>query len=181
VGGANRQPKERTTSADKWLDAYAGQTTDELIALEDGYRADSLVLAFEQALMTKAVCDGVAGLTDEERVVLAVEAVEREVNNGGFDQLFTDASKALAPYFVESLEAIGADVAAKLTRLAIEALGIGDPVTVEAVDRAMQLDSEERDDSLAECDDRYYEHAGDLADPLFAYIKANRARITLGA
>ena len=168
-------------SVDKWLDAYEGQTTDELIALESGYRADSLVLVFEQALMTKAVCDGVGGLTEEERVVLAVEAVEREVNNGGFDQLFTDASKALAPYFVDSLDAIGAGEAARLTRQAIDALGIDGPVTVEAVDRAMERDSEARDDALAECDDRYYEHAGDLADPLFAYIKANRARITLGA
>ena len=108
-------------NADRWLDAYAGQTTDQLIALEAEYRTDSLVIAFEQALMTKAVCDGVASLTAEERVVLAVEAVEREVNNGGFEQLFTDASKALAPYFVESLEAIGAGEAETLTRQAIEA------------------------------------------------------------
>jgi len=168
-------------SADKWLDAYTGQTTDELIALEDDYRADSLVLAFEQALMTKAVCDGVAGLTAEERVVLAVEAVEREVNNGGYDQLFTDASKSLAPYFIDSLEAIGAGEAERLTRRAIDALGIEGPLTVDAIDRAMERESEERDDALAECDDRYYELAGDLADPLFAYIKANRARITLSA
>ena len=54
-----------------WLDGYSGQTTDELIALEGEYRTDSLVLAFEQALMAKDE------LTDEEKVVLAVEALER--------------------------------------------------------------------------------------------------------
>jgi hypothetical protein len=168
-------------SADRWLDAYAGQTTDELIALEDEYRADSIVIAFEQALMTKAVCDGVAGLTAEERVVLAVEAVEREVNNGGFEQLFTDASKALAPYFGEALQAIGAGEAERLTREAIDALRTEGPLTVEAIDRAMDRESEERDEALADCDDRYYDVAGDLAAPLFAYIKANRAQITLEA
>ena len=168
-------------NADRWLDAYAGQTTDQLIALEAEYRTDSLVIAFEQALMTKAVCDGVASLTAEERVVLAVEAVEREVNNGGFEQLFTDASKALAPYFVESLEAIGAGEAETLTRQAIEALGIEGPLTIEAIDRAMDRESDARDDALADCDDRYYDLAGDLAGHVFAYIKANRARIRLGA
>ena len=63
-----------------FLDAYGGQTTDELIALESEYRIDSLVLAFEAAL------DAKAEHSKQERVVLAVEAVEREVNNGGFTQ-----------------------------------------------------------------------------------------------
>jgi hypothetical protein len=166
-------------SGTKWLDAHTGQTTDELIALEADYRVDSLVLAFDQALAEKAVCEGLAGLTAEERVVLAVEAIEREVNNGGYDQLFTDSSKQLAPYFIDALDAIGADEVAKLTRRAIDALGIQGALTVESIDRAMDVDSEERDDSLAECDEAYYDLSCDLADPLFAYIKTNRARIAL--
>ena len=41
-------------SGPKWLDGYKGQTAAQLIALETSYRLDSLVLAFEQALGTKA-------------------------------------------------------------------------------------------------------------------------------
>jgi hypothetical protein len=32
-----------------FLESYAGQSTEELLALEGKYRIDSLVLAFEQA------------------------------------------------------------------------------------------------------------------------------------
>jgi len=34
----------------KWLDRYSAESTDELIALENEYRLDSIVLAFEEAL-----------------------------------------------------------------------------------------------------------------------------------
>ena len=54
-----------------FLDAYGGQSTDELIALESEYRIDSLVLAFESAI------DAKAKHSKPERVVLAVEALAR--------------------------------------------------------------------------------------------------------
>lgn len=57
----------------KGLEGYSGQTTDELIALEGEFRTDSLVLAFEQAIMAKDE------LTDEERVVLADEIASVDV------------------------------------------------------------------------------------------------------
>ena len=38
----------------QFLDNYSGQTTDELIALKDKYRIDSLVLAFEHAIHKKS-------------------------------------------------------------------------------------------------------------------------------
>ena len=38
----------------QWLDGYSGQTLDELIRLEGECRIDSLVLAFEQAMVKKA-------------------------------------------------------------------------------------------------------------------------------
>ena len=91
----------------KWLDQYTGQTTDELIALEGEYRTDSLVLAFEQALDQKTARAGTEELTAEERVVLAVEALEREVNNGGYGQFFTNDSNEYTPIIVDALMRIG--------------------------------------------------------------------------
>ena len=43
----------------------------------------AIVLGFEEALLKKSFRDGDLAINDEERVVLAVEALEREVNNGG--------------------------------------------------------------------------------------------------
>jgi hypothetical protein len=37
----------------KWLDRYSGQSVEELIALAPEYRVDSIVLAFEEALLHK--------------------------------------------------------------------------------------------------------------------------------
>src|SRR5947209_20339717 len=64
----------------KWLDAYAGQSTDELIALRGEYRTDSLVVAFEEAVMQKAARLGAGALSMEENAILRVEALERDVN-----------------------------------------------------------------------------------------------------
>jgi hypothetical protein len=66
----------------QWLDQYGGETVEELIALGDTHRIDSLVLAFEQAMDQKVARVGYE-LACEERIILAVEALAREVNNGG--------------------------------------------------------------------------------------------------
>src|SRR5215472_14129753 len=106
----------------KWLDGYSGQTIDQLVALEGEYRIDSLVTAFHEALDQKAARDGEESLSGEERVVLAIEALEREVNNGGFRQFFENSSQEYAPMIVQALERIGCARTAAITQEAIDAL-----------------------------------------------------------
>ena len=164
----------------QWLKGYTGQTTADLIALEGDYRIDSIVLAFEQALQVKASRLGLPSLTDAERVVLAVEALEREVNNGGFSQLFFNSPEQV-PTVVSSLKAIGATGVAEIAEAAIGALGIKGKVTANAVERAISIDDEDdvMEERLNQFDQRYYETAGDLADPLLAFIKANLDQIVV--
>lgn len=166
----------------KWLDEYSGQSTEELLALEKKYQAESLVLAFDQALQQKAEQIGYADLTDEERVVLAVEAIEREVNNGGYMQLFMNSSKELAPIFVESLRRIGCKDAANLTQEAIDIMEVEGDDRDESYDDDeddMGEENESRDERLSECDEQYHDVAGDLSVPLLAFIKRNKDKITL--
>ena len=162
----------------RWLNGYSGQTTDELISLEGAFRTDSIVVAFAQAIDQKAARLGDAQLSTPERVVLAVEAVEDRVNSGGFDSLLRYES-ALVPHVVSSLIAIGGDAVADLARSAIEAVDIDGPITPNAIESAMDEENDARDDRLDALDRRYYEMAGDLADPLLEFIKANRDQITL--
>lgn len=82
-----------------FFDGYDGQTTDELLALETTYRTDSLVLAFEAALRLEP---DPAKLSREETWILAIEALEREVNNGGYDQFFLNSSGKLISIIVRS-------------------------------------------------------------------------------
>jgi hypothetical protein len=162
----------------RWLDGYSGQTTAELLALEGRYRPDSIVLAFEEAITKKASRIGPDQLTSAERTVLAVEALEREVNNDGYHGLFTNAPEQV-PFLVPSLRAIGCDEVADLTLQAIEALGVKDPITERTVTSAAREEDESRDVRLDECDRAYYEMAGDLAEPLLAFIRFNRKEIAL--
>lgn len=171
--------KEMTMTELKWLDGYSGQTTIQLIVLKEEYRSDSLVLAFEQALDQKAERVGKEALTEEERVVLAIEALEREVNNGGYGQFFTNSSNEYASIVVNSLNRIGCVEIAKLTQQAIDCLEIEGPLCVETIERAMEIENEERDEKLSQCDDQYYDIAGDLADPLLEFITINKDKINL--
>ncbi len=157
-----------------FLDAYGGQSTDELIALESEYRIDSLVLAFESAL------DAKTEHTKPERVVLAVEAIEREVNNGGFTQFFVNSSLEYTKDIVEAFQLIGCPATAELCRKAIELLGVEDLTDLDAIEQASYEvdDDEARNEQFNALDSEYYEGAEEpIAVKLFEYIKQNREKI----
>jgi hypothetical protein len=162
----------------EWLNGYSGQGTAELLTLEGTFRTDSLVLAFEEAISQKAARIGADGLTTAELTVLAVEALEREVNSDGYLGLFTNAPEQV-PHVVASLEAIGRADVAQHTRRAIAALAIEGPLTEEAIAAAVGGEDDDRDEALSECDGLYYESAGDLADPLLSFIKSHADQIRI--
>ena len=162
----------------KWLEGYSGQTADQLLSLEREYRIDSFVLAFEQAIGQRAARERKQSLTDVERIVLAVEALEREVNNGGYDQFFVNPSREFAATIVESLLRIGCPRSAKITQRAINALRCSD-LTVGAIETAMATDSKRRDEKLSRCDELYCKSREPVAERLFAFIKTNKALISL--
>ena len=163
----------------RFLDGYGGQTTEGLLALEDEYRPDSIVLAFEAGVAAKAErLGGSDRLTMAERVILVVEALEREVNSDGFDGLFRVAAD-IVPDLVGALVAIGRPDVAEIAAAAIAALRLSGDPTPDAVAAAMDVDDDDRDDRLGRLDDRYYATAGDLADPLMAYIRGATDEIVL--
>jgi len=174
-----RQMTERVAAATRsrpgpaWLEGYSGQSVEQLLSLQGKYRTDSLVLAFEQAIRQRAEREGMQSLTDEERIVLAVEALEREVNNGGYHQFFTNSSREFAPTIVAALQRIGCKKTATITRKAIKALGTRD-LTADAIGAAMAGDDEQRLAHLNGCDDSYYKGVEAIADRLLAFIQANK-------
>jgi uncharacterized protein DUF4375 len=160
----------------QWLDGYNGETVDELIALEGKYRTDSLVLAFEQAMDQKASRIGAHKLTAEERVILAVEALEREVNNGGYGQFFVNSSREYAPVIVDALRRIGCSKTAEITHKALKIVE-KTPMTDEEIENGTWEENEERQEELGECDTLYFERPENIEESLFVFIKANRTKI----
>jgi uncharacterized protein DUF4375 len=161
----------------KFLKEYSGQTVEQLLALEGEYRIDSLVEAFEQAINQKAAREGTGAVNVEERIILAIEGLEREVNNGGYAQFFVNSSNEFAPIIVEALLGIGCPKTAEITQRAINALHLPD-LNVEAIEAVMET-AEDIEDELNECDSAYYAAGEDIPGQLFTFIKTNKGVITL--
>ena len=137
-----------------WID-YTGQTTEELLACKSSHRIDSLLCAFEMGIQAKR------RNTAEEKLVLAVMALDREVNNGGYSQFFLNSSRKFAPIIVESLRRVDCLATAAITEKAIAARR-----------------SATRDEILEACDREFY-RLNEIAPALFAFVEAHQDRIQL--
>jgi Domain of unknown function (DUF4375) len=157
-----------------FLDGYGGQTLDELLAVTDTYREDSIILAIEQALQQKTPTD----ISPPEHVVLVVEALEREVNNGGYNQFFLNEPE-YAHDIVSALTQIGCAETARITRDATEVLGLRPDWTTEQIQAASADMPEDADERLGQLDDEFFAYPDPIEDRLLAFIRDNAATIRL--
>ena len=162
-----------------WHDYSAGESAGALFALANSHRADSLVVAFETALIQKVSSLGSEALSLPERDVLAVEALEREVNNGGYRQFFLNSSNEYAGEIVDALKRIGCPRTAAITARAVSVLPAGMAATPESLAVFMEQDDSDRDGRLTECDDAYYDSGEDIATALLQYLVQHRDSVRL--
>ena len=159
-----------------WLD-YSGQTTSELLACKRTHRIDSLLCAFEWGIQAKAGASGEENITDEERLVLAVMALDREVNNGGYHQFFVNSSHRFVHIIVDCLRRIGCNATVAITEKAIAALGLG-VLTADSVSAAVLTEDPDRDQILESCDNEFYE-IEEIGNKLFPFIEKHQTQIQL--
>jgi hypothetical protein len=119
--------------------------------MRDSHRVDSLVLAVEQALASKSEVE----LSEPERVILAVEVIEREVNNGGYEQFFGN-SREFTVFLVRALELTGCPKVAAISAEAIAVLALQEQFDADTVGRIASEISDQSRERLGECDSRYY-------------------------
>jgi len=188
----------------EFLMEYSGQTTDELLALEGVYYGDSIALAFEEGLDKKwrhlgydpfleQIVDhafGRAGkgiLTEDEMTVLAIVSLQRQVDNGGFDQFFVNRLEFM-PIVEQACQRMGRLDIAAVAREAVDSLGFDKRRLVEGrsyleeIGKALRRTNDARDDKLYDCSRRFYylEEDPDLLEvSLFNFIKANKDKIIL--
>jgi hypothetical protein len=162
----------------------AGKTVDELLAISNGNEIDFLI-SIEMAIQQKSERVGADELSEEEIIVLAVEALEREVNNGGYSQFFVNSSREYTPIIVHALLRIGCTETAEITKRAIEVAGfqgLAPQVLAKALDAYSETENTEAkdaiDDELDECDQLYY-RAGveNIGGKLIDFVKANKNAI----
>ena len=156
------------------LSDLSNLSTEELIALESTSDVDTIVMAFEQALFKRYDLDK---LTRPEITILAVEALEREVNNGGYHQFFSNSSKELAPHIVRALNDISCTRTVQVTQEAIDALNIPGKITENSVDQAIESGGDQLSSTLDEIDSEFFKGTEHIAAHLFEYIKQNKDKI----
>ena len=111
-----------------------------------------------------------SALSPEERTTYAVDAFQREVSNGGFEQYLCNSSGALAGELLDALRAVGTEI----YRPTPAALPAAWPADEE--ERRKLLDevlTERVSEMFDQCDQRFYECSGDLEQSLYRCIVQN--------
>ena len=76
-----------------------------------------------------------SALSPEERTTYAVDAFQREVSNGGFEQYLCNSSGALAGELLDALRAVGAERVAEIYRPALARFQPHGPRTRKSAER----------------------------------------------
>jgi hypothetical protein len=113
-----------------------------------------------------------AELSPVEQVFLAVWELEAEVNNGGFEQYFSNSSGLLAGHAENALQAIKAFAMAEIVHRAIEVVG-ADIAWNDDTARKTRVAtlSAEQGERLNDLDQEFYRYPDNLTALLFAYVQ----------
>jgi hypothetical protein len=148
-------------------------TIGDVLANDD---PTSFAIALSDLVFPRYDRDGFESLSAAERVAYCVDALEREVNNGGFGQFFANSSGNTSVETVAALKKIGAVQAANLVQLATDLFPNGAPPR----DRDERLDllnavSDEHRSKWSELDRRFCDYPDDLTSLMRQFVDTHRA------
>lgn len=148
-------------------------TIEDVLACED---PTDFAIALSNLVFPRYDQEGFASLTPDEQVAYCVDALEREVNNGGFDQFFLNSSGDTVPETLAALEAIGAAQVAAMLREAVSLFPGGEPPRdrEERYQRALGAPEATRE-AWNGLDSRFYDYPDDLTALMRAFVTRNRS------
>ena len=121
-------------------------------------------------------------LSRPEQVFRAVWDLESDVNNGGFDQYFFNASGDTSFDVVNALKAIGANKVAAVLSKAVALFGLDGPardqsLREEQLENAGLGDEDLRAEKFEPLTAKFLEYPDDLTGLLYDYVLKNAANI----
>jgi hypothetical protein len=159
-----------------------GSSTDEILSREGSTNSLKLLGALIWRLNQKSDAIGYNQLTDVEKKILAIDALEMEVNNGGFDQYFFNSPGDLSQTALIALRDIGALGAAKILDKAINIFPNSEPPQDRSDRQKLMMSLSDKVAPIWEdCDLEFYRLEENIGDLLFAYAKSNRTEIIIRA
>ncbi|HUQ09277.1 MAG TPA: DUF4375 domain-containing protein [Steroidobacteraceae bacterium] len=153
-----------------------GTTTEQILGREPTHEPVTIVGALVYRLRSKPL----ARLSLTERKLLAVYGLKEEVDNGGFSQYFSGPVGDGASLALQALRDMQAAQLVKTVQKALAVFPAAKP-PADQVRRGKLVDGMKRraQGVWAVCDAEFYLREEDLAKFAFAYVKKNRAQISL--
>ena len=141
---------------------------------------NDFVIAMKEHLDEKSQYgENMSVLSEAERIFYITQTLEMEVNNGGFSQFFFNSSGNFSNELVSAFSSIGANTTAAICQKAIAVFGRDIPVDRgDRQDMLAELESDEIDELLRECDDAFYAYEDDLNELNYNYVIKNKASFT---
>lgn len=112
-------------------------------------------------------------LTPIQRQVLAVQMLQNEVNNGGFDQYFFNSSGDTWPDAQAGLQAIDATEISKLLARAVARFGSDGPSTDRQMRQEQLAKISNAGNNFSALEDEFYKDEHNLQPALLAFITAH--------
>ena len=155
----------------------------ENISMEDIWNltdTNDFIIALVEHLNEKTQCgDDMSILSEAERIFYITQALEMEVNSGGFSQFFYNSGGNFSNEVVSAFTAIGANATAEICQKAIETFGRDIPIDRdERIEMLNQFDSDELDEILERYDEEFYVYEDDLNLLNYEFVMKNKEQFT---
>lgn len=146
---------------------------DSLLFSEDTTQIIITIDNFINSSLTSG--DDLSHLTESQKNFYYIQELEREVNNGGFNQYFYNSGGDYAHQTISALNAIGANKASKILQSAINEFP-NHQVPKDRASRQSLLSKIEKEAQIKwdKLDEEFYKYPDDLSRLNIIYIKKNQ-------
>ncbi|WP_299385383.1 DMP19 family protein [uncultured Lacinutrix sp.] len=140
-------------------------------------RRDMIVMEIDSYLNEKSEYgENIEKLNSKQRTFLFVENLEREINNGGFNQFYFNSSGDFSQETVNALLEIGAEKTAEIVKKANSEFKSG-TVPKNRTERQNELELIEgkAEENWNKCDSEFYKYQDNLTELLIAFVIKNKS------
>jgi hypothetical protein len=140
-------------------------------------RRDMIVMEIDTYLNKKSEYgEKIEKLSSSQKTFLFIENLEREINNGGFNQFYFNSSGDFSEETIKALLEIGAKKTAEIVKRANSEFK-NRTVPKDRTERQTELELIEKnaEENWNKCDSEFYEYQDDLTELLIAFVIKNKA------
>jgi Domain of unknown function (DUF4375) len=143
--------------------------------IEEIVNEQDVFAALEQKIMNQVQLKGLVSLSPAQLGLFAFIWLEREVNNGGFDQYFFNSASDYAEEALQALDTIGARTTARIVRRAMHVFPNAQPPRdrITRQELLFRIDPENQR-ILSELDDEFYKNLEPVGDLFIQYIQQHK-------